>query len=247
MFSTYYLSNRYAWCPSEKKCFYLLAPTIDRGFVKGQIIFHGILCYIPFNLICNMTTFRKKTFWPHPRGQGVVLGKIFASMLLYTSLPYIWYATWQIYEKFILTRNFPVYETLCPQRLVCTTPFSPGNLFIILFQLTKSEATSCFEISLLEDFWRPNLHRSLIQKIISPGNLIITPISCPSLKFLDVTVTVFELGIKFSMTKFAKGNNSTKNKMIFFYFNQVIFSSLFSISWASLKLLAVTVFEISII
>ena len=39
------------------------------------ICFHGALCSIPFNLICNMTTFRKRyslTFWPHPLGQGCV-------------------------------------------------------------------------------------------------------------------------------------------------------------------------------
>ena len=37
--------------------------------------FNSDLCSIPFNLICNMTTFRKGkklTFWPHPRGRGCV-------------------------------------------------------------------------------------------------------------------------------------------------------------------------------
>ena len=40
--------------------------------------FHGALCSIPFNLICNMTTFRKRyslTFWPHPLGRGCVCGQ----------------------------------------------------------------------------------------------------------------------------------------------------------------------------
>ena len=40
--------------------------------------FHGALCPIPFNLICNMTTFSKRyslTFWPHPLGQGCVCGQ----------------------------------------------------------------------------------------------------------------------------------------------------------------------------
>ena len=33
-----------------------------RGCVKGQnICLHGVLCFIPFNLICNMTSFRKET------------------------------------------------------------------------------------------------------------------------------------------------------------------------------------------
>ena len=40
--------------------------------------FHGALCSIPFNLICNMTTFSKiysLTFWPHPLDQGCVCGQ----------------------------------------------------------------------------------------------------------------------------------------------------------------------------
>ena len=40
--------------------------------------FHGALRSIPFNLICNMTTFSKRyslTFWPHPLGQGCVCGQ----------------------------------------------------------------------------------------------------------------------------------------------------------------------------
>ena len=50
-----------------------------------------------------MTTFRKeknKPFEPTPRVKGVCKGKIFAGMLLYTSLPLlIWYATWPYSEK----------------------------------------------------------------------------------------------------------------------------------------------------
>ena len=43
-----------------------------------HICFHGALWSIPFNLICNMTTFRKRyslTFWPHPLGRGCVCGQ----------------------------------------------------------------------------------------------------------------------------------------------------------------------------
>ena len=42
-----------------------------------HICFHCTLCSIPFNLICNMTTFTKiydLTFWPHPLGRGCVYG-----------------------------------------------------------------------------------------------------------------------------------------------------------------------------
>ena len=55
------------------------------------------------------------------------------------------------------------YETLCTQPLFCPPSFSPGNLFIILFQSTKSEPTTkklavkvlvviVFDISVLEVF-----------------------------------------------------------------------------------------------
>ena len=86
-----------------------------------------------------------------------------------------------------------IYETLCPQPLVCPPFFSPGNLFINRFQLTKSEATSCkstscnsFRDILIGSFRCPNLQRALTQKmqrtitkknfffLISPGHLIIT-------------------------------------------------------------------------
>ena len=62
------------------------------------------------------------------------------------------------------TRNC-VYERLCPQPLVCPPYFSPGNLFIILFQLSESEATCCnstscnsFRDIFIGSFRCPNLH-----------------------------------------------------------------------------------------
>ena len=58
--------------------------------------------------------------------------------------------TKRVYSK---TRNC-VYETLCPQPLACSPSCSPGNLFTILLQLTKSGllAVIVFKISLLEVF-----------------------------------------------------------------------------------------------
>ena len=63
------------------------------------------------------------------------------------------------------TRNC-VYETLCPQPLACPPSCSPGNLFIILLQLTKSEATSCNSLQdiFIGSFQCPNLQRALTQK-----------------------------------------------------------------------------------
>ena len=65
----------------------------------------------------------------------------------------------------IQTRNC-VYETLCPQPLACQPSFSAGNLVTILFQLTKSEATSCntFRVIFIGSFRCPNLQRALTQK-----------------------------------------------------------------------------------
>ena len=53
--------------------------------VVGMDRIHVWACVvIPFNLLCNMTTFRKKyvlTFWPHPGVEDVYTGKIFATMM----------------------------------------------------------------------------------------------------------------------------------------------------------------------
>ena len=62
-------------------------------------------CSIAFDLICNMTTFRKRysfTFWPHPWVEGVFVGKIFPTMLLPASSALIWYATWLLSENYIV-------------------------------------------------------------------------------------------------------------------------------------------------
>ena len=43
-----------------------------------SVTLHAGLHFFHFNLICNMTTFRKiysLTFWPHPLGQGCVCGQ----------------------------------------------------------------------------------------------------------------------------------------------------------------------------
>ena len=61
-----------------KKCapppFDLLNPYRGQGYVKGQNnCLNSVLCFIPFNLICNMTTFRKEnkiTFDPTPGVKG---------------------------------------------------------------------------------------------------------------------------------------------------------------------------------
>ena len=66
----------------------------------------------------------------------------------------------------MLTRNC-VYETLCPQPLACQPSCSPGNLFTILLQLTKSEATSynSFQDIFIGSFRCPNLQRALTKKM----------------------------------------------------------------------------------
>ena len=63
------------------------------------------------------------------------------------------------------TRNC-VYETLCPKPLACPPSCSPVNLFTILLQLTKSEATRCnrFQDIFIGSFRCPNLQRAFTQK-----------------------------------------------------------------------------------
>ena len=106
-----------------------------------------------------------------------------------------------------ITRN-GVYETLCPQPLSCPPSCSPGILFTILLQLTKSRATSCngFQDIFIGRFWCPNLQRALTQKMQS--------------------------------------DNFKKKEIYFIDFHHVVYL-LSSLSWLSLKLLAVTIFEIS--
>ena len=54
---------------------------------------HGALSSIPINLMCNMTTFRRKknvlTFAPIPGAEGVCKDRMCACMLLHLSFPLI--------------------------------------------------------------------------------------------------------------------------------------------------------------
>ena len=54
-------------------------------------------CFIPYNLLCNMTMFWKSwilTFWPQPYGWGgVSAGKIFATVVLHSWFHIIWYSS----------------------------------------------------------------------------------------------------------------------------------------------------------
>ena len=48
------------------------------GVCGQNICYHVAASIVSFNLICNMTTFRKRyslTFWPHPLGWGCVCGQ----------------------------------------------------------------------------------------------------------------------------------------------------------------------------
>ena len=67
------------WLLSEKDIVWPFNPTQGQGCVCGQnISYHIAASIVSFNLICNMTTFRKRyslTFWPHPLGRGCVCGQ----------------------------------------------------------------------------------------------------------------------------------------------------------------------------
>ena len=60
------------------------------GVRKDRIILclHDALCSIPFNSICNMTTFRKNDLLTPPQGtKGVFEDRICACILLYAPFP----------------------------------------------------------------------------------------------------------------------------------------------------------------
>ena len=94
---------------------------------------HGALCSIPINLICNMTTFRKKIvdLWPCSRGRGCVKGQAMCLHLLHLSFPLIWYATWPCSAKvqfwpldhtrgvYIQTTYYHVAACVIPLNLIC--------------------------------------------------------------------------------------------------------------------------------
>ena len=86
------------WLLSVEKMFdHLIQPQGSRVCVYGQnMCLHCALCLIPFNLICNMATFRKKvlTFRSNIRVMGVCREWICACMVLYVSFHLIWYVTW---------------------------------------------------------------------------------------------------------------------------------------------------------
>ena len=68
------------WLLSVKDIVWPFDPhLLGQGCVCGQnICYHVAASVISFNLICNMTTFRKiysLTFWPHPLGRGCVCGQ----------------------------------------------------------------------------------------------------------------------------------------------------------------------------
>ena len=135
----------------------------------------------------------------------------------YLSIFETFYREINIKHKQIPTGNC-VYETLCPQPLTCPQSCSPGNLFTILLQLTKSEATNCnsFQDIFIGSFRCPNLQRALTKK---NAKTIIKKIYIYFIYFHQVIYSLPSISapscndfwdIKFSMSKFAKGNNWKK-------------------------------------
>ena len=106
--------------------------------VRSRFCLHVGLHFIPFNLICNMTTFREDkylTFDPTTGVEGVCKDRIFLFMMLYAPFPLIWYATRLLSEKDVLTfwphlrgqgcvygQNIFYHVTACvaPFNLICS-------------------------------------------------------------------------------------------------------------------------------
>ena len=137
------------------------------------------------------------------------------------------------------------------KKIILFFKFSPGYLLIIFYQLTKFEATCCnsFWDVLTTSFQCQNLQRAVTRKnttiyfnFSSGYRLIIfyqlTKIEATCChKFWDILITSFQC------QTFQRA--ITKKKIFFFLnFHQIIYS-LSTITWLSLKLIAVTVFEMS--
>ena len=124
--------------------------------------------------------------------------------------------------------------------------FSPGYLLVIFDQLTLKLLAVIFLRYLDYKFPMPKFakgNNSKKKKInFSSGYLLIifyqlTKFEATCCKsFWDILITSFQC------QKFAKGNNSKKH--FFLNFHQIIYS-LSTITWSSLKLMAVILFEIS--
>ena len=114
---------------------YLLTPPQGRGcVVRLNMCLHSALCSFPIDLICHMTTFRKKCFglWSHPRGRGCVWGQNMCFMLLHSSFPLIWCTTWPCSEKVEFLAFDPVPRSkrgsidknICYHVDICVIPFN---------------------------------------------------------------------------------------------------------------------------
>ena len=113
-----------SWCATwpcfEKVNFDILAPPPGSGGGRrglcGQNICYQVSAFvILFNLVCNLTMFWKSwilTFWLQGQrmgGERGSAGKIFATMLLHSCFPLMWYATCSCSEKVEFWRFDPTH------------------------------------------------------------------------------------------------------------------------------------------
>ena len=126
-----------------------------RGGIAGKI-FATMLPHFcmrhSLSLICNITIFWKGwslTIWPHPLGQGEgYVGKSFATILLHTPFPLIWYAAWPYSEK--NNESLPLSHPLVYQRdrtqafnlkscMICFIYIVPLSAFEILVKILTTD------------------------------------------------------------------------------------------------------------
>ena len=81
-----------------------------QGCVLSQCFgLHVGLHFFHFNLICNITSFRKENIWPFdptPEVESVSKDRIVAFMVLCAQFPLIWYATRLLQKKTSKLREF---------------------------------------------------------------------------------------------------------------------------------------------
>ena len=134
---------------------------------------HDSLSYVPFNLICSMTTFKKCfDLLIQPRVEVVCKDRICVCMVFYAPFPLIWYATGLLPEKNLLTfwphtrdRGYVYGQNICYHGASCVIPFNLiCNMTIFWKGLilasspppksTQGVPTQAFELKKLFDMFR---------------------------------------------------------------------------------------------
>ena len=147
------------WLLSEKKYSLTFWPhPLGWGCVCLQnICYHVAASVVSFNLICNMTTFRKiysLTFWPHPLGQGCVCGHIICYQIAASVVSFNLICSMTIFWKSLILASAPPLKSTQQTR---TQAFKLKSRLICFISIAALPACTISTISYWEieifDLW----------------------------------------------------------------------------------------------